>query len=251
MASHVTGLWLHPHAARTVFASENSVEFDDCPIHLFMTRAPEDRTLLEAYFDCISFALLQGDHTLSRPPLPIEIILLIAAHLPLIEKFKSRVENSTASSHGEQAEAVLNVVPVIEGVPAKLVFRTRSSDQGWVSDPESGSWSWFEIRVCKENGENITFTSHHNRLAETEFFLHTVVFDQNHEVWSQIQAGDWIETVACALFPGWQNKVDYAEVSLSTPYTPDLRWLESTVGETEGAKPRMQNHGINLKCLVL
>jgi hypothetical protein len=190
-----------------------------------MKSSRSHRSLLEAYLDTVLFALLQGDVSSARPPLPFNVIHSIAVYLPLIKGFEDCVGQIAAISDGPLCEKTLNTVPPLKRAPAKLILQTRSRDQGWVSDPSLGNYSWFDVQIRKRNGEKISFRSHHNRMAWGKSFVQRVVFDQEHEIWSRIEIGDSLEIVACALFTGWANYVDQSKMSLFARYVPDFQWL--------------------------
>ncbi|KAG6814273.1 hypothetical protein H0H93_013004 [Arthromyces matolae] len=59
----------------------------------------------------------------------------------------------------------------------KIQLETKSHDQGWVSVPEAGSWSWFDIVVLEspkateikvKDGLALVWLSHDNKLGQKQ-----------------------------------------------------------------------------------
>jgi hypothetical protein len=88
---------------------------------------------------------------------------------------------------------------------------TRSRDQGWVSDPNAGSWSWFDVVLLpgerkRLNAEEHSWPSHSNSPpASTMRRRAGFTFGTSHEIWQIAQIGDRIRVRACAQFSGWRN----------------------------------------------
>lgn len=106
----------------------------------------------------------------------------------------------------------------------QMRLRTLSADQGRVSDPNAGNWSWFEIEIRTPNttpqqgpafvpklrpGDSLTplkWHSHHNKLASLHIEEREgMLFSPNHEIWRFVEPGDIISVIACAQFPAWAN----------------------------------------------
>jgi len=106
-------------------------------------------------------------------------------------------------------------------------FTVTSKDQGWSSaDRElqgtyEGSWTWFEaemaetdeaIGAARENDmdrERIITNRHAGRSYE----------EQVHN-WRRIpKMGEYVQLWACAMFPGWENKV--WETKIEVYYAPE------------------------------
>ncbi|KIJ56434.1 hypothetical protein M422DRAFT_23700 [Sphaerobolus stellatus SS14] len=107
---------------------------------------------------------------------------------------------------------------------ARIQLHTVSRDQGWCSNPQDGSWSWFEIVVLtplredptqfvvkKGSGSHLNdgeliWISHHNPIA-SDAARHRpgIVFTGDHEIFTHLQEGDKIGVRICAQFGNWQN----------------------------------------------
>ncbi|KAJ7265516.1 hypothetical protein C8J57DRAFT_389721 [Mycena rebaudengoi] len=106
----------------------------------------------------------------------------------------------------------------------RLIFITKSRDQGWSSHPTHigtyrESCSWFEAGngsmlklgrqpiQCNLHGSS-TARVHRNVWASDNASWHTVMSD-----WmGTFRAGDIVEVYAKAMYPGWENHVDSVEV---------------------------------------
>jgi hypothetical protein len=124
---------------------------------------PEFPTMAHLYY-AISRSLRRGsndDGWPKRPALPIEIILQIfdwagfitgrsiadliaTCNVPCrVFSFGPRVTNTFMHTKPMNKRYLTRL--------RQLQVETVSHDQGWVSDPNSGSWSWFEIVILSPN----------------------------------------------------------------------------------------------------
>ncbi|KDQ58107.1 hypothetical protein JAAARDRAFT_193567 [Jaapia argillacea MUCL 33604] len=97
-------------------------------------------------------------------------------------------------------------------------FRIESHDQGWSDCPEydggcDGSWTWFEAKLGRGEGEEGWVVAKNLR-AVGEWQVHQVVWDHTHEMVSKIQKGDSVALRTVALYPGWLNYVRRAEIDI-------------------------------------
>jgi len=174
-------------------------------------------------------ALTRGE--LQRPALPPEIVLLIFRSAQFV------VPNSEPLTAVKQAEYVIrahdsNVVrgewfasePMTAASLkhiAALRLDTTSHHQGFVSDPNAGMWSWFEVGVSRplpenpavyrlvehmETGEPLVWLSHENPLeARSATQLCGKVFWPDHPLWTYLKPGDKVSVLVCAQYPAWRN----------------------------------------------
>lgn len=92
-----------------------------------------------------------------RPSLPIEIILQIfdwagfITRPPIVDLVATYNVPCTVSSFGSRvSETFMHTKPMTNIYLTRLrrlQVETISHDQGWVSHPSSGSWSWFEVVI--------------------------------------------------------------------------------------------------------
>ena len=88
---------------------------------------------------------------------------------------------------------------------------TLSCDQGWVSDPNAGSWSWFDVILIpgereRLDGEDHSWFSHNNSPpASTIQRRAGSIFGPSHKIWQIAQIGDRIGVRASAQFYTWRN----------------------------------------------
>jgi hypothetical protein len=118
-----------------------------------------------------------------------------------------------------------------------IVFTINSHDQGFASDRDGGSWTWFTAQklaqpvgddqtVADENSTPPTLTNHRdivrNPMARSRFTTHEVVWRANSEdpaetEWvSSMQAGDQFAVHAWARFPAWVNHISDVSVKVYT-----------------------------------
>ena len=129
------------------------------------------------------------------------------------------------------------------------MFTFRSRDQGYCSRPDQGCWSWFEASLAhlpstdeggqarkkRESAELICslgrikegmeryeksletqprYKIQENRIASTEIEQYTIELTDEHELVQRVKEGDRIILLACACFPGWENRVYAADISV-------------------------------------
>ena len=105
---------------------------------------------------------------------------------------------------------------------------TLSRDQGWVSDPYAGSWSWFNVVLLpseggRVNAEEHSWSSHSNDPPASRMRLRAgFIFGPSHEIWQITQIGDRIGVRACAQFGGWRNVATMALLILQEYFTPSF-----------------------------
>lgn len=199
--------------------------------------------------------------TSTRPALPTELILQILNH-------PSRWVRLHSISHPPSAEAVPNKPIVVirnrnTGIPVlytrpfttrevgllrQVVFTFRSRDQGWSSNPDEGSWSWFEASLVQlpstdedeqeqfddaaewtgsyewigewmeRQGERLQnqprYKIHTNKHASTEVEQYTIELTDEHELVQRVEEGDSVVLWACAWFPGSENRVYEAKITV-------------------------------------
>ena len=124
----------------------------------------------------------------------------------------------------------------------KVVFAIRSCDQGWTSQRDGGSWTWFTAGVIKPTQSTQNEEAEHrlgkmtlddtflnqerglfrNEIASGIMRTHIVewtIESENEEErrWiSGLENGDTIAVRAWAQFGGWENKVGEVSVAVYT-----------------------------------
>lgn len=206
-----------------------------------------------ALLECLSMA------TPTRPALPAELILQILHH-------PTRWVRLYSISHPPSVEAGKPIVVSVNkptGIPIlytrpfsaqevallrQVVFTFRSRDQGFSSDPDQGSWSWFEASLAQfpstdEDGQGELHNAaawtgsygwvgewmerHNKRLekqprykiqtnrhASMEPEEYTIELTDEHELVQRVQEGDRVVLWACACFPKWENRVYEAKITV-------------------------------------
>lgn len=129
----------------------------------------------------------------------------------------------------------------------KIVFTFRSRDQGWSSHRDQGTWSWFDASLEQSLGDgdvpnldgdtNVWTGSYDwvrewmqrhekscqnqtryqiqkNKHAETTPEDYVIELNWEHELVQRVQEGDSVVLWGCACFPGWENRVYEAKISL-------------------------------------
>ena len=160
----------------------------------------------------------------------------------------------------------------------KVTFTFRSRDQGWCGNPEQGAWSWFEASLARispddEEGQTqpndaiVTSSQYHwvypwlqrhseelekqprykiqsNRIGEREPESYRIELEDDHDLVRRVKEGDRIILWACACFPGWNNQVYEAQVSIEG--VDELRMekiAEPSVTNNEG----LEGHLVGLR----
>lgn len=127
-----------------------------------------------------------------------------------------------------QSKHLLMSVQIPVAHVSKIRIRTTSKDQGWssaraeVQGTFEESWSWFEAQVTdldlpvgsqkdpSEAGERIIVNRHAGR-----------AYEHHEKIWNtKTKQGQYLHLWACAMFPGWENKVWDAHIDIS--YTPEV-----------------------------
>ncbi|KAG8721732.1 hypothetical protein FRC09_007449 [Ceratobasidium sp. 395] len=112
---------------------------------------------------------------------------------------------------------------------SEIQLFTKSKDQGWVSNLNTDSHSWFELLISSSpeaelpivrDGCTLRWDSHRNPIASQEYAIHHgKVFDHTDELLRMVLPGDSIIVRVAAQYPAWQNNAVDArlEVRFSSP----------------------------------
>ncbi|KAG6916204.1 hypothetical protein DXG01_007834 [Tephrocybe rancida] len=126
-----------------------------------------------------------------------------------------------------------------------IQLETTSRDQGWVSSPEAGSWSWFDIVVLEspestkikvKDGVALVWMSHTNHLGEKKDTKQTgPALGSQHDIFAGLEViiisviyvactltasnkvGNVLGVRVCARFEGWENHASEARLTLQVP----------------------------------
>ena len=225
---------------RALFLS-NSAEMSDQPEPASWTTQEANETLSK----CLAIPSRR------RPALPSEIILQILDHpsswicshmyaLPSEEGESAAprpVIRVAAITGKPKIEVILSTDPLQQSQISnmrELVFKFHSKDQGWssyISDHGTfnNTWSWFEAGVRRgrnsvrdtvrdsNEGSRYDYERHEiqrNRHAGRDPETYTIALDAEHPLLKNLQEGDVIDLLACALYPAWQNLVYTARVEI-------------------------------------
>lgn len=85
------------------------------------------------------------------------------------------------------------------------------------------SYSWFQMRVVKSENENVDNIRHHlqsNVHASSDWHEHKNVWVRaTHPLWLEsLDAGDRVELLPIARYPGWANWVQSAKITVMCAY---------------------------------
>ncbi|KAF8321705.1 hypothetical protein DL93DRAFT_1455592 [Clavulina sp. PMI_390] len=204
--------------------------------------------------ESISRALRMGDESQHRPPLPVELVLLILNFLDVhLHEYSTLIERTWESplritSMGPLMEQSLCTAGPFDRQLLRSIggvtIHTFSSHQGWVSSPNAGTWSWFELLVCRPEDPEADREALANRtIFKTQSHEHGVHSGRGLAEWSSGESftmgqpileqildtlwenpGAELVLVGCAQFPGWANYVQKASITLDVqvPYSPVL-----------------------------
>jgi hypothetical protein len=115
----------------------------------------------------------------------------------------------------------------------KIVFRINSHDQGFASDRDGGSWTWFTAQKLSPTSEPTDSTAtptaddehreiFRNPIASRNWFTHEIVWRASSEdtaeaEWvSSLEEGDRFAVHAWARFPAWVNHASDISVKVYT-----------------------------------
>lgn len=90
------------------------------------------------------------------------------------------------------------------------------------------SWNWFEARIYRPSLENwVEFKDfcnyiQHNVHASRIYKTHTITWDREdpqlgeypRKYFDELRAGDWVQLVPKAEFPGWENHIRGGSIRL-------------------------------------
>ncbi|KAL0957600.1 hypothetical protein HGRIS_001384 [Hohenbuehelia grisea] len=100
----------------------------------------------------------------------------------------------------------------------KIQLQTLSHDQGYVSIPEAGSWSWLDIVVLEAPDAKEPKLSNTNNLG-VGHDTHQIgdQFDRSHDIFKALEPGNAIGVRVCARFPGsWEHYVTSGSLDIRT-----------------------------------
>ena len=179
-----------------------------------------------------------------RNALPRELILAIFALADcniLLSWEKEEEINVYAGSADVERSDWFATPPLSKGTlehQPSLQLHTNSHDQGWASDPNAGSWTWFELSIIRQdpqsgewfevleqaetNSEPYRFVSHHNLVAQGEPQDLTGTFEADHEIFKLLQPNDRVVVSACARFGGWGNTGLSARLEFQRRFEPQF-----------------------------
>lgn len=173
-------------------------------------------------------------HRASAYRLPEELLTVILHHAnyDCLHFAANADRHDERTSYGPEARAV----PYVETKPLKflkdgehpewtgrvkrITLKAKSKDQGWVSDPKSGSWSWLEVGrtklahvVALEGGGDKVRRGPEwarNPVAKKEWTVHERTFDVDEvggemKTWMEsLENGHRVSIVPMARYSGWQ-----------------------------------------------
>ncbi|KIJ56433.1 hypothetical protein M422DRAFT_23700 [Sphaerobolus stellatus SS14] len=205
----------------------------------FLSGHPEQQEIASSLgnkgslFQGLAIALERGNRTPYRPGLPVKLVIYIMrlADCTSVNRRLTTSVDTPCRIKADDSKAIQKLwfeTPTLTigeiSNMARIQLHTVSRDQGWCSNPQDGSWSWFEIVVLtplredptqfvvkKGSGSHLNdgeliWISHHNPIA-SDAARHRpgIVFTGDHEIFTHLQEGDKIGVRICAQFGNWQN----------------------------------------------
>ncbi|KAL4247804.1 hypothetical protein ABKN59_007113 [Abortiporus biennis] len=120
---------------------------------------------------------------------------------------------------------------------------TNARNQGWASNPEAGSWTWFDIVVFEsedsttpkvKNGQSLEWISHYTDIGQsTAAYREGKKFDRTHEMLTLLEPGDVITVRVCAQFTGWEHYAHDGRLAVQVS-TKDLSGLKCELQDDYG-----------------
>jgi len=186
-------------------------------------------------------------HTSTHPGLPIEIVRDISRLsrllVPMDELSTTKEINASARDQQPVRRLWFESSPFTSlhaiGRLATLRLSTHCHHQGWVSLPDQGSWSWFEVALLtvdaaeatqasgeqrvkhREDGTTLSWVSHRIPVDQKKpAHLEGSLFDTDHELFTHLEVGDAIGVFACAQFGAWSCRGIGGELALEMFFEP-------------------------------
>ena len=93
-----------------------------------------------------------------------------------------------------------------------------SHDQGWASDPNASSYSWIDLLVRNDAGDEVYREERmfSNPVANENYCMYEKTFDEKSSVVQNLTPGCELVLVLNALYPGWSNYANYARLSVNS-----------------------------------
>ncbi|CAE6422252.1 unnamed protein product [Rhizoctonia solani] len=216
----------------------------------FLSRLQLDHDVIKSYYTAY-VGLYNGSS--SRQALSLEIALYICRLAGFerwgtkraLEGYEIHAQDSEVESFvwfhfGPFTKQALNHIKSVQLV-------TMSRHQGWVSNRNAGSWSWFELRVARPKDEDVTraevkrrvdgdemsWCSHRHPVdpetaqQQKDYAEHKgVVFDSDHKLWEEVREGDVLQVVMKAQFGGWSNTVSDGMLRINIWWEPSVEMLD-------------------------
>ncbi|KZT37302.1 hypothetical protein SISSUDRAFT_871000 [Sistotremastrum suecicum HHB10207 ss-3] len=245
----------------------------------------ETRAYMATFYHALALSLESG--TPSRPPLPLELVRHIMHLAECMLTCESLTVKSTChrgrAQHNPEYENVqadtsetvrklwIHTPPLAQFTISKLCsvkLSTLSRNQGWVSSPSGGNWSWFELGLYetsssngsssdptkvrtadlvlrrRKDGSELTWVSHYNNIQCRDFRwvnTPTGTFGPNHEIWSYIREGDVVGVSLCARYPAWRCIAKSGVLKFSSWFEPILA---PRATQREEKKELKRHHGL-------
>ncbi|KLO16049.1 hypothetical protein SCHPADRAFT_233581 [Schizopora paradoxa] len=196
--------------------------------------------------------------TPTRPALPIEIVRDMSrlSHLTVPMEEVNTATRITAHAYNQQVvrrlwfeTRPLDSLRLINTLATLQLF-TYCEHQGWVSMPNHGSWSWFELAILtnaasiqalkseahpqshessglgriksREDGSPLRWVSHNIPVPQKKpAHLDGPLFNADHELFSCLEVGDPIGVFACAQFGAWRCEGLEGNLKLEQFYEPE------------------------------
>ncbi|KZV71219.1 hypothetical protein PENSPDRAFT_751928 [Peniophora sp. CONT] len=187
-----------------------------------------DDTLI--HYHLIWRALLHGSS--DRPALPTELVALIVRYSEFAVPDPARTLSApgkvsvTASTGDIQTKRWFATPPLTDFDTAHIAafqLVTYSKDQGWAGDPNTASYSWFDIGIGQPNAPlaELRWTrSHHNKLRSSKMCHHEGAIIRAVDAGWEV--GDVISVWACAQFGAWSCEAASGELRF-------WKWFEPVI----------------------
>lgn len=183
---------------------------------------------------------------LIRQKLIPDVVSLILHHANIFERCtSSKKELLAVREQGAPctylvSDPIQSTARVVKPVQ-KITFAINSCDQGWVTDPDNGSWTWYTAGVLEKERvkdsevdillDSLSFSTRpktkflarerqilRNEAGCKDFKLRIVEWssdshDEEERNWVRsLQNGDRIVVRVWAKYSGWQNTIKYASI---------------------------------------
>lgn len=245
-----------------IYLNDNNQSLDDLPKHQMFAYAASLIGRLDAYFADEKSHFPRDIHDIhqvleylnlaSSRSLPAELLKVILYHadydcLHFTASADHEMNAISRNQNGPPAKSYVETGPLTslassasfahpdratistpKGRIRSMHLKFTGRDQGWASDPNTASWSWFEIAKKRFNQDRVHRgpVLVHNSVAGRDWEDHEIYYHADEQVpqrgvteelkqWiAELRAEDRVAIVPMSQYGGWQCRVSKASIDI-------------------------------------